>query len=98
MSFEVEPSGALFEVAPLGQAGGAARGGPVASRAAAVVAGHLEQVRAHRGEAVVASHARVGVERCEEVEPGPRARATMATATAWLSVTIGFGAMRSSSS
>ena len=38
-----------------------------------MVAGHLQQVGADGVEPVVAGHALVGVERAEQVEPGPRA-------------------------
>ena len=53
------------------------------------VAGHLQQVRADRVEPVVVGQPLVAVERRAASSPAP-ARRTIATATAWLSVTIGF--------
>ena len=57
------------------------------------VAGHLEQVAAHGVEAIVAGHARIGIERLEQLRPA-RGPCTMAAAIAWLSVTIGLSDMR----
>ena len=54
-------------------------------------------MRADGVDAVMAGHPVVGVERRQELEAGLGPR-TMATATAWLSVTIGFGEIVASSS
>ena len=62
-----------LEVALLGQARGPPRRGAVAVAGCAAVAGHLEQVRAHRVEAVVAGQAIVAVQRGQQLQPGPRA-------------------------
>ena len=69
-----------------------------AARAAGRVAGHLQQVGAHGVEPVVAGHPLVGVERRPAGRARPAGPRTIATATAWFSVTIGLGASRSSSS
>ena len=75
------------------------RAGVAVARAGGLdVAGHLEQVRAHGLEAVVLDHAVVGVERSTGRRARPAGPCTIATATARFSVTIGFGATRSSSS
>jgi hypothetical protein len=57
-----------LEVPLLGQAGGAARRGPVAGASRIDVAGHLEEVSSDRVETVVSGHPVVGLEAGEHVE------------------------------
>ena len=89
---------ARLEVAPLGEARRPAGGGPVARPRRRRVAGHLEQVR--RGRPRGGGRRRSARRRRASSSSSSPARgpSTIATATAWLSVTIGFGATRSSSS
>ena len=69
----VSSRGAFVEVALFRKAGRAARRVAVARAGGLDVAGHLEQVRAHRVQAMVFGHPVVGVERVEQGEPGTRA-------------------------
>ena len=91
-----QPSGPVLQVAALGQARRPSRGGSVGGPRRCHVAGHLEQMRADRVEAMVLGEPLVAVEGREEVKPA-RGPCTIATATAWLRVTMGLGVKRSSS-
>src|SRR5215218_3206509 len=67
------PRRPALEVALLGEAGGATSGGPVAGSGACEVAGHLQQVGAHRVEAVVSREPSVGFQPFEQRKSGARA-------------------------
>src|SRR6266496_2607044 len=67
-----EPGGPRLQIAALGEAGGEPRGPLVAGAGRVMLPGHLQQVRTHRVEPVVAGHPVIGVQRREQVEAGLR--------------------------